>query len=58
MKLKEIGGKASGVIKENEGMIVIDGDEITVKQAVELLDRLPAAYLKLKDGKVVIVYRR
>ena len=58
MRLIEIGGKAKGVIKEEEGIIVLDGNKVTVKQLVELLKRLPGAYFEAVRDTIIVHYRR
>ncbi len=58
MRLIEIGGKAKGVIREEEGIIVLDGNKVTVKQLVELLEKLPGAYFEVVEDTIIVHYRR
>ncbi len=58
MRLVEIGGRAKGVIKEEKGIIVLDGNKVTVKQLVELLERMPGAYFEAVRDTIIVHYRR
>ena len=58
MRLVEIGGRAKGVMKEEESIIVLDGSKVTVKQLVELLERLPGAYFETIGDTIIVHYRR